>query len=83
MHTFGGSKMAGKGVAFGDGNGSTLQPASATPNVPIAIQRNPAPSGRPNTRDKLRSFIMLGFVSFIPLFDGIAVGRSQATEQRR
>jgi hypothetical protein len=44
--------------------------------------RGPA-NGPSNTRDKLRSFIMLGFVSFIPLFAGIAVERSHPFKQNR
>jgi hypothetical protein len=39
-----------------------------------AIASSIAPlRGRPNTGDKLRSSNMLGFVSFIPLLDGLVV----------
>jgi len=49
-----------------------LSPSDLFWHPELPVSRAPA-SGRPNTRDKLRSSNTLGFVSFIPLLGGLVV----------
>ena len=49
-----------------------LSPSDLFWHPELPVSRAPA-SGRPNTRDKLRSSNMLGFVSFIPLLGRLVV----------